>query len=95
MVTGGGFTLIGEAVYLGKPIYSVPIAKHFEQIISARYLEKLGYGEHHDAVTRPDLEAFLARESQMAKALERHVQDGNKAILAKVDALLADLATRG
>lgn len=95
VVTGGGFTLIGEAVYLGKPIYSVPIEKHFEQIVSARYLEKLGYGEHHEQVTGEDLRAFLAREAEMATALERHEQDGNKAILAKLDSLLAAIATSG
>ncbi len=94
VITGGGFTLMGEAVYLGKPIYSIPIARHFEQIVSARYLELLGYGEHHERVTREALDTFLARADAYADALRRHTQDGNRALLAKVDQLLAELATR-
>jgi uncharacterized protein (TIGR00661 family) len=95
VVTGGGFTLIGEAVYLGKPIYSVPITRHFEQIVSARYLSLLGYGEHHERVTADELSAFLARADGYAEALRAHVQDGNRALLGKLDHLLAELGTRG
>ena len=94
VVTGGGFTLMGEAVYLGKPIYSVPVQKQFEQIISAQYLQKLGYGEHHDSVTPEALTAFLANADAYAERLKLHRQDGNRAILAKVDSLLAALSTR-
>ena len=94
VITGGGFTLMGEAVYLGKPVYSIPIAKHFEQIVSARYLELLGYGEHHEQVTREELDAFLGRVSDYSKALERHTQDGNRALLSKLDQLLAEHATQ-
>jgi uncharacterized protein (TIGR00661 family) len=94
VITGGGFTLMGEAVYLGKPVYSIPIAKHFEQIVSARYLELLGYGEHHEQVTREAVEAFLARSDTYADELRGHTQDGNRALLAKLDQLLAELATR-
>jgi uncharacterized protein (TIGR00661 family) len=94
VVTGGGFTLIGEAVYLGKPIYSVPITRHFEQIVSARYLSLLGYGEHHQRVTAEDLARFLTRADRYADALRAHVQDGNRALLSKLDHLLAELGTR-
>lgn len=94
VITGGGFTLMGEAVYLGKPVYSIPIVKHFEQIVSARYLELLGYGEHHEEVSREALDAFLGRVDGYAEALQRHTQDGNRALLAKLDQLLAELATQ-
>ena len=94
VITGGGFTLMGESVYLGKPVYSIPIAKHFEQIVSARYLELLGYGEHHEQVSRQELDAFLQRVDDYSLALARHTQDGNRALLAKLDQLLAELATQ-
>jgi len=94
VVAGGGFTVLGEAVFLGKPVFSVPVQGHFEQIISARYLEKLGYGEHHDALTPDALASFLTKVDRYAKALERHVQDGNRALLAKVDHLLATIGTK-
>ncbi|MBK8173093.1 MAG: teichoic acid biosynthesis protein [Sandaracinaceae bacterium] len=85
VVAGGGFTVLGEAVYLGKPIYSVPIHKHFEQIVSARYLVKLGYGEHHEGVTEGELKAFLAKTDEYAKALEAHHQEGNQKLFAALD----------
>ena len=44
MVTGGGFSLLSEAVYLGKPMLSVPLHGQFEQLMNARYLEREGYG---------------------------------------------------
>ena len=47
VLTGGGFSLMGEAVYLGKPVFSVPLVGQFEQTLNALYLEKLGYGEFH------------------------------------------------
>ena len=43
-VANGGLSLIGEAVYLGKPIFSVPVRNQYEQVLNARYLEELGYG---------------------------------------------------
>jgi len=94
VVAGGGFTLLGEAIYLGKPVYSVPVKKTFEQIISARYVAKLGYGEHHETLTADALTRFLAKADTYAKALSRHTQDGNRAILSKVDHLLAAIGTR-
>lgn len=85
VVAGGGFTVLGEAVYLGKPIYSVPIHKHFEQIVSARYLVKLGYGEHHDGVTEEALRSFLANTDSYAAALSGHVQIGNTKLFDALD----------
>lgn len=85
VVAGGGFTVLGEAVYLGKPIYSVPIHKHFEQIVSARYLQKLGYGEHHHEVTEEKLRKFLSNSDAYADALTNHAQNGNQLLLDSVD----------
>ena len=44
VVCGGGHTLISEALFLGKPVLSFPIAWAYEQHLNARYLAKLGYG---------------------------------------------------
>ena len=44
VIAGGGFTLMGEAVYLHKPMLAVPLAGQFEQILNGRYLEREGYG---------------------------------------------------
>ena len=44
MVAGGGFSLLSEAVYLGKPVLAVPLRGQFEQMMNARYLDRKGYG---------------------------------------------------
>jgi uncharacterized protein (TIGR00661 family) len=44
VLAGGGFSLMGEAVYLGKPMLSVPLEGQFEQSLNALYLQQLGYG---------------------------------------------------
>lgn len=44
VITNGGFSLLSEAIYLGKPVLSLPVHKQFEQMLNASYLQKLGYG---------------------------------------------------
>ncbi|MBU1947502.1 MAG: hypothetical protein KJ970_12425 [Candidatus Eisenbacteria bacterium] len=44
VVTNGGYTLMSEAICLGKPVYSIPIRRQFEQMVNGYYLEKLGFG---------------------------------------------------
>ncbi len=36
VIAGGGFTLMGEAVYLHKPMLAVPLERQFEQVLNAR-----------------------------------------------------------
>lgn len=62
VITNGGYTLISEALYLGKPIYSIPINNQFEQMINAYYLEKLGYGLY-------DLKSSMQRLMQFLDGL--------------------------
>jgi uncharacterized protein (TIGR00661 family) len=40
VIAGGGFTLMGEAVYLHKPMLAVPVGRQFEQVLNARYLRE-------------------------------------------------------
>ncbi|MFB6351325.1 MAG: glycosyltransferase family protein, partial [Bradymonadaceae bacterium] len=44
VVASAGFTLITEALHLGKPYLATPVGDQFEQLMNARYLEQLGYG---------------------------------------------------
>ncbi len=86
VIAGGGFTLMGEAVYLHKPMLSVPVGGQYEQILNGRYLQKLGYGHMADTLDDPrTVFDFVAALDTCAKALESYAQDGNKAILAAVD----------
>ena len=42
VIASGGFTLMGEAVYLRRPMLAVPVGGQFEQVLNARYLEARG-----------------------------------------------------
>ncbi len=89
VIAGGGFTLMGEAVYLRKPMLSVPIAKQFEQIFNARYLEHLGYGRFAESLDEetPIYNFLDAIESCQAR-LASYSQDGNNELFASLDGLL-------
>jgi len=89
VIGNGGFTLMGESVFLHKPFLSVPIAGQFEQVLNARYLEHLGFGQFSAALTGEGLGRFLERVPDCARALAGYAQDGNAEMLAALDALLA------
>jgi uncharacterized protein (TIGR00661 family) len=92
VIAGGGFTLMGEAVYLHKPMLAVPIRGQFEQLLNARYLEKLGFGRA--ALTLEDPSAILSFVAELPRYQEQlaaYQQDGNRALLAALDEHLARL----
>jgi uncharacterized protein (TIGR00661 family) len=93
VVAGGGYTLMSEAVYLHKPMLSLPVKGQFEQTLNALYLEKLGYGRHAEVLDKKTLDAFLADVPGCAKALEGYSQDGNRLMLEALDEQI-QLATR-
>lgn len=94
VVGGGGYTLMSEAVYLKKPMLSVPIGGQFEQVLNALYLEKLNYGMHASAFDGAVLGQFLERVDGCARSLQGFSQDGNTVLLEKLDALLVEAAAR-
>ena len=59
VITNGGFSFITEALQLEKPVLSIPVNKQFEQILNAIYIDRLGYGEHHDKINQEILDKFL------------------------------------
>ena len=91
VVTNGGLSLIHEAIYLGKPIFSVPIRHQFEQEMNARYLEKLGYGLGAKSIEADTLSWFLKQEGQYLRALAAHEQDGNRLLFDKLDEIVGRL----
>jgi uncharacterized protein (TIGR00661 family) len=95
VLAGGGFSLMGEAVYLGKPMLSVPLKGQFEQTLNALYLQKLGYGEYHRELSEGAIGQFLERAPEYAKNVAAHQQDRNQAILSKLDELIAEIQEKG
>jgi len=85
VVAGGGYTLMSEAVYLHKPMLSLPVEGQFEQVLNALYLEKLGYGMYAKALDAGVLSEFLSRVPKCAEALKGYSQDGNARLIAALD----------
>jgi uncharacterized protein (TIGR00661 family) len=94
VVASAGFTLMGEAVYLHRPMLAVPVAKQFEQILNARYLQKEGHGLHTEQITESTLREFLDRIPEFERNLSRYSQDGNTDLLTKLEQVLQN-ATAG
>jgi UDP:flavonoid glycosyltransferase YjiC (YdhE family) len=85
VITGGGFSLLSEAIYLGKPVLSVPLHGQFEQLMNARYLQRAGYGMCAPGAGPAELAEFLARLPQYQAALAGYEQDGNRVALSVIE----------
>lgn len=92
VVASAGFTLMGEAVYLRRPMLAVPVGGQFEQVLNARYLERMGYGLGADRVDRERLGAFVERIPELGRRLAGYAQDGNEHLLAALNETLAAAA---
>ena len=91
VVTNGGLSLIHEAIYLKKPILSVPVRHQFEQEMNARYLEQYDYGLAAPHIDADVLDAFLRQLHKYERALKSHRQRGNEVLFRKVDRLIDEL----
>ncbi len=88
VVASAGFTLLSEAVHLGKPYLATPVRGQFEQVLNARYLHELGYGtydERLDLDTLREFQANLDRYEENLRSYERH---GNDVLFGRVDELI-------
>jgi uncharacterized protein (TIGR00661 family) len=85
IIVNGGFTMISEAIYLKKPIYSTPAHKNFEQILNGFYVEKLGFGEYHDELKVEEIKAFLNNLDVYQANLDKVEPWDNSAILEDLD----------
>src|SRR5262249_15499586 len=95
VVAGGGFTLMGEAVYLHKPMLAVPVVRQFEQVLNARYLRLQGFGRHADNLDDPGtIPDFVAAIPECEARLAGYSQDGNREVTLAVDEWL-DKAAAG
>lgn len=88
VIAGGGFTTMGEAVYLHKPMLAVPLEGQFEQIMNARYLQQIGFGR---AATQLDADAvrdFVEHLPACEEKLAAYTQDGNELLFSTLNGLL-------
>lgn len=89
VICGGGFTLLGECVYLRKPALCVPVSGQVEQILNGRYLEREGYGMVADGVDDIRLRRFIADLDRYRERLASYEQHGNEVTFGHLDRMLA------
>jgi len=88
VIATAGFTLISEALYLGKPYLAFPMQGQFEQHLNAFMLDKLGYGAESTSVDKNVLAAFLYRLPEFEEELQTYPHNGNAEILEKLNVIL-------
>ena len=91
IVCTAGFTLISEALFLGKPLLVVPNRGIFEQTLNALFLERedLGKAVIDRRLTAPDLVAFLNDLNRYAERLRNRPACGNKEAVACIEGVLS------
>jgi uncharacterized protein (TIGR00661 family) len=89
IVANAGFSLVSEALHLGKPYLAVPVKNQFEQIFNAYYLDKTGYGAWWKDLNKERIESFLFNLPHFAENLGDYPRRGNTDLLKKLDELIA------
>lgn len=95
VIANAGFSLISEALHLGKPYLAIPVKNQFEQTFNAYYVDKLGYGAWWEDLGKEQIESFLFNLPFYSDTLRSYPRAGNGAILAKVDELISTLTAKG
>lgn len=92
VISTAGFTLMSEALYLGKPVLAVPNQGLFEQTLNACYLDRLGLGEQ---VNQENLDAdfireFLSRAERYRSQGSAQVDCGTEAAVDRIEEVLRE-----
>ena len=91
VITNGGFGLISEAIYLKKPVLSIPVKKQFEQILNAIYVKKLGYGEYYLRITEKRIGDFVKNIPKFRKNLKKFKKHDNSKMLDKLEQIISKI----
>ncbi|MGC2198229.1 MAG: MJ1255/VC2487 family glycosyltransferase [Terriglobales bacterium] len=89
VIANAGFSLISEALYLGKPYLAWPVKGQFEQVFNAYYVGEMGYGAYWDELNKERVESFLFNLEGYREKLAEYSRADNSALFSKLDELLA------
>jgi len=90
IIANAGFSLVSEALHLGKPYLAIPVKRQFEQVFNAYYVDKMNYGVYWDELNKERVEAFLFNLDSYRASLASYPRAGNAALLGKLDELIAE-----
>lgn len=91
VICGGSHNVISEALYLGKPVFALPVAGLFEQYLNVHYLRQLGYGDFSTdrRVDLPRLKAFETNLQWYRQNIAKGRFCGNAEVYGAVDRFLS------
>lgn len=90
VIANAGFSLVSEALHLGKPYLAVPVQRQFEQMFNAYHVDKMNYGVYWDELNKERVESFLFNLDAFRAALANYPRAGNAALMSKLDELIAE-----
>lgn len=94
IIANAGFSLVTEALHLGKPYLAVPVRNQFEQTFNAFWLGRTGYGAFWEELTKERVESFLFNLPLFHERLAKYPRTSNEKLFQKLDALIT-AALRG
>jgi uncharacterized protein (TIGR00661 family) len=87
LISTAGNQLVGEALYLGKPVLAMPEEGNYEQHINAHYLEESGSGTTvpYELITPSAVRGFLDRLGDFELRWDRRQLVGNADVQAIIE----------
>ena len=87
LITTSGFESVCEDMYLGKPVFMVPVKGHFEQYYNSRNAFKAGAGIYDDTFNIDMLLTYSPRH-HINNSFQHWVRDDNRKTLDELAELL-------
>ncbi len=87
LISTAGNQVVGEALFLGKPVLGMPESGNFEQEINGHFLEKsrTGVSVHMEEMNREIMKSFLLRIDALRESIDRDRLFGNPDALAIIN----------
>jgi uncharacterized protein (TIGR00661 family) len=89
VIANTGFSLVSEALHLGKPYLGIPVKHQFEQVFNAYYLEQADYGPFWQDLNKERIESFLFNLDSYREQLASYPRQDNSLLFAKLDELIS------
>lgn len=89
IIANSGFSLISEALHLGKPYLAIPVKHQFEQTLNAYYLDNCGYGTYWQDLSKEKIESFLFNVEFYRENLTSYARQDNSRLFDELDKLIA------
>jgi uncharacterized protein (TIGR00661 family) len=92
VIANGGFTTLSEAVYLGKPVLSIPLRRQAEQELNAAWLEVLGLGMRAERIDGAVVTRFVDRLGSFDSVQDTRIRTGTVDAKRALDRALEEAA---